>query len=79
MKGQFNLDLSLPPPPGIALDTNPKNLILHTTCGQVNAEIWIKHDRGTRSKRISLDMSSGAGGSVRAIVVCLSILIVPCF
>ena len=68
MKGQYILDLSLPPPPpppGIALGTDRKNLTLHTTSGQVTAEIWVRH-RSTESKRVSLDLCSD-NGPVRAI------------
>jgi hypothetical protein len=71
VNGQYILDLSLAPPPlppGIAPDAVRKNLTLHTTNGHVTAEIWIKHDRSTKSKRVSLDMYS-RNGAVRAIVV----------
>ena len=81
MKGQFILDLSLPPPPpspGITPDTDRKNLTIHTTSGPITAEIWIKHDRSTKSKRVSLDLYSG-NGMVRAIVVRLYSSVTPCF
>ncbi len=69
--GQFILDLSLsppPPPPGISSGKDRKNLALHTTNGPVTAEIWVRHDGSTKSKRVSLDLSSG-NGIVRATVV----------
>ena len=71
MNGHFILDLSLSPPPpspGIASDTDRKNLTLHTTSGPISADIWIRPHGRTKSKRVSLDLSSG-NGPVRAIVV----------
>ena len=74
MDGEFILDLSLPPPPGIALGTNRKNLTLHTTSGRVTAEIWTRQNGSVESNRVSLDLCSG-NGPVRAIVARLSLSI----
>ena len=74
MNGQFILDLSLSPPPpspGIASDSDRKNLALHTTSGPISADILIRPHGRTKSKRVSLGLSS-SNGTVRAIVVRLS-------
>jgi hypothetical protein len=75
VEGQFILDpslLPLPPSPGIASDTGRKNLTLHTESGPIAAEVWVKRDKSTESKRVSLDLFSG-NGLVRAIVVRFSL------
>lgn len=74
VEGQFVLDpslLPLPPSPGIASDTARKNLTLHTVSGPITAEVWIKCNKNTEPKRVSLDLFSG-NGLVRAIVVRLA-------
>ena len=69
VEGQYILDLSLPPVPGaIARDTDPKNLSLHTTCGRVDAEIWVIHDGSGDPRRVTLDMCTDSG-AIRAILV----------
>ena len=71
VEGQYVLDLSLPPPsvPGaIAQDTDPKNLSLHTTCGRIDAEIWVIHDGTGNPKRVTLNMCTDSG-AIRAILV----------
>lgn len=71
VEGKFILDLSLSPPPpspGIASDTDRKNLTLHTESGPITAEIWVRPDDRMNSKRVSLDLFSG-NGFVRAIIV----------
>lgn len=79
---QVILDLSMVPPPlppGVASGTVCKNLTLHTTNGHVTAEIWIRHDGSTESKRVSMDLSTD-NGAVRATVVrrSLDYSTVPC-
>jgi hypothetical protein len=73
VEGQYVVDLSLPPPsvPGaIAQDTDPKNLSLHTTCGRIDAEIWVIHDGSGNPKRVTLNMCTDSG-PIRAILVSL--------
>ena len=75
VEGRFILDLSLlplPPPPGIASDIGCKNLTLHTESGPIATEVWIRPDKSTKPKRVSLDLFSG-NGIVRAIVVRVSL------
>ncbi|KAH9981983.1 hypothetical protein BJV74DRAFT_887223 [Russula compacta] len=69
VKGQYVLDLSLPPPPLPArgIDISRKNLSLHTMKGPITAEIWIIHDGSGRSKRVSLELI-GDNGLVNATV-----------
>ncbi|KAH9981973.1 hypothetical protein BJV74DRAFT_852878 [Russula compacta] len=74
VKGQYLLDLSLPPPPFVpGVDTNAKNVSLHTTSGSIIADIWLIHDGSARTKRVSLDLRSD-NGVVRAKVHDLSSL-----
>ncbi|KAI9511395.1 hypothetical protein F5148DRAFT_344641 [Russula earlei] len=63
VEGQYMLDLSLPSfsTPGVVSDTDGKNLSLHTTCGPVNAEVWIVHDGSGKSRQVSLAMSTDSG------------------
>jgi hypothetical protein len=73
IEGQYALDLSMPPllrsaVDGVLLSDHDHNLLLQTSKGHINAEIWIIHDERGRSKRASLTFLNQSG-SVRAKVV----------